>query len=218
MIYKKKKLLVLLGPAGSFSHLAAKKLRGTWKLKFVDNFQELFRAIEKGAYGLCPLRNKMLGEVPGVAIFFKKNKLKIIKKFHLRVSLVLAAKARIPFTGIRTVYVSKIAQRQCIQFLRRNFSRQGGRNFAAHSVSTSASFKKIVQLKGIKSLHSSAIGSEFGAKMYGLKILANDIQDEKNNWTEFWLISKNFRKNSNNSYEKKKNAHTIHDFFIFPKF
>lgn len=54
--------------------------------------------------------------------------------------------------------------------------------------STSGAIKKIVQLNRKMEDTSAAIGSEKAVKIYRLSILARNIQDSREDWTEFVLF------------------------------
>jgi len=50
---------------------------------------------------------------------------------------------------------------------------------------TGAAFKKVVQLKRLK---GAAIGASEGAMLHNLYALAANIQDDRDDWTEFALV------------------------------
>ena len=186
------KTIVLIGPAGSFSDYATeesvfiKKLTdGNFKKRYVVSVAAVFKRVRPGNYGLVPVRNKIIGKIPGAEKFFKKGKFKIIRRFRMPVKFVLAAKKRVKLREISRIFASPVARAQCKNFLHKNFQNV---HFERAAFSTSASYKKVVQLKLERARKWAAIGSEFGAKIYQLTILAKNIQDDPHDWTEFVLF------------------------------
>lgn len=179
------KKLVLLGPEGSFSSMAANRAGGRWERKYVHSFEVLFRAVKGTTFGLVPVRNKIVGKIPGVEKLLQKKPYCIVSKFRMPIRMVLAGKKKIPFDAIHSVFAAKVVKMQCEKFLKRNLD---GAKFFTGFTSSPLAFKKIVQLKGKKAYQSAAIGSEKSAKLLKLRILARNIQDDKKDWTEFILL------------------------------
>lgn len=179
---KKRYSLLLLGPAGSFSDYAARSRRIAGKKRFVASFAKIFASVRGKKLGLVPVRNKIIGEIPGIAGFFKKRKFSILRRFKIPVRFVLAARGKIPLGEISFVYASPVVRDQCKKFLKKYLPH-------AHCVSagdsSSSSFTKIVQLSAKKANQSAAIGSEFCAKKYKFQVLKRGIQDDPCDWTEF---------------------------------
>lgn len=200
------KILLLLGPEGSFSDEAAAfekqspacgKLSWRWRKKYVSSFSALFKNIRPGIYGLAPVKNKIMGSIKGTRNLFKRGDLKIISRFRMPIVFVLAALKKTDLKNVKKVYCSPIAKAQCGNFLKKNLARA---KVISKFDSTSMVFKKCVQQHGgrdkkwckLSPKHVeeiAVIGSKKAAKIYGLKILAQGIQDAKKNWTEFVLFT-----------------------------
>ncbi len=186
--YKKpagRKPLVLLGPEGSFSSIAAKRFSDRYTFIFVDTFGKVLKKLECGPCdALLPIRNKIFGPIDVVVEALKGNEFFVVKKFKIKISFVLAAPMKLVISDINALFVSKIALTQCSKWVEK-FIPQA----KAHTNidSTSEAFKKIVQLRKEK---AAAIGSLAAVKLYNFTVLAKNIQDEKDDWTEFVLISK----------------------------
>lgn len=184
-IYVRQKTLVLLGPAGSFSDAAANKLGKNWKKIYVSSIEKIFEAVRRRkAFGFVPVKNKIIGSVPKSEEGFKKmhGQLHILRRIKFPVRFVLAAKKKIPLKKIQKVYCPLVVADQCRKFLRKKLPHA---KLVTDVDSSSASYKKIVQLARFS---LAAIGSERGAKLYKLKILGRNIQDDPKDWTEFVLI------------------------------
>lgn len=179
------KTVVLLGPAGSFSDAAANKLGKKWKKVYVSSIGKIFEAVKRRkAFGFVPVRNKIIGSVQKSREEFKKirGQVQIIRRIKFPVRFVLATKKKIPLTHIQRVYCPLVVANQCGKFLKKNLPHV---EFATDFDSSSASYKKIVQLDGFL---AATIGSLAGAKLYKLKVLERNIQDDPKDWTEFILI------------------------------
>ncbi|GEM_PF-3181121 len=179
------KKLVLLGPDGSFSSIAADHLKGVWQRKYVRSFLALFRTVSSEVFGLVPVRNKIVGGIPGMEKFFKKKSYSVILRLRIPIQMVLAGKKKLNLDAIRGVFAAKVVKMQCEKFLKKNLE---DAKFSTNFTSSSLAFKKIVQLKGKKAYQSAVIGSEKSAKLFRLHVLARDIQDDKRDWTEFVLF------------------------------
>lgn len=182
--------LVLLGPAGSFSDIASQKLGAGFARHYVASFKDVFAFMKRGAHGLVPVRNKILGPIVPAVQHLKKGKFEILKKVRLPVSFVLAATAKAgsltkkgtKLENIKTVYCPEVVRQQCSKFIKKNLAHA---KFPRASEASTMSFKKIVQLGGNS---AATIGPERAAKIYKLKVLARKLEDQRNDWTEFWLI------------------------------
>lgn len=184
---KKNVQLALLGPAGSFSDEAAKKLGRNFAPVYCKSFRDVFNNVKSGMLGFLPVRNKIVGEIPETASFFRvpSADCTILKSFKYPISFVLAVSRKMHISQIRTLYTSPVVADQCRKFIHRYLPHV---RIFFHVDSSSDAIKKIVQLKPEEAEHSAAIGSEKAAKMYGLKVLERRIQDDPKDWTEFVLF------------------------------
>lgn len=200
--------LWLLGPAGSFSDIAADRLGWSGRRMYARSLRKLLRPapreVSSGVSILIPVRNGLIGAIPATASFLKKTKPPVLARFRVPVRMILVGRSKIPLSGIRTVYASPISAAQCKKFLKK---RLGQAAIRIGFLSTSSAIKKIVQLRGGAASSSAAIGSEKAAKMHGLRVLARNIQDVQNNWTEFVLFtgaSTNTRKKDSRRVRSRK--------------
>lgn len=192
---EKIEIAVVLGPRGSFSDRAAAFLK--IKARYTASFAEIFRSVAKAGLGIVPVRNKIIGEIKSTMRFFKRSsrsgvdKFKILKRFKMPVSFILAARPgrKTELENIKFIYCAKIANQQCKKYIVNLKKTNPAIKIITNFPSTSSAFKKIVQQKGGRAGESAAIGSQYAAKIYGLKILAKQIQDSKADWTEFVLFS-----------------------------
>ena len=180
----------MLGPNGSFSSLAVERLGDEFHPIFCDSFGEVFMRVKQGDLGFLPIRNKLVGKIAPVHAGFTKISVKFLRKFTMRVHFVFAAHKATKRRDITRIYTSLVARQQCEKFLKKSFPHV--RIFSS-SHSTSAAFKKVVQLSEKLPSKSAAIGSQKAASLYGLKVLCRDIQDSQDDWTEFALFKAKFK-------------------------
>lgn len=200
------KTLFLLGPAGSFSDVAADRFANrpsrseansllrpkgatlSFRKAYCASFQEVLQKTTKGGFGFLPVKNKIFGELKPVTSRLKagNRNYEIISYSRFPVRLVLMAQSKIDLPNIRYLYLSTFIRKQCVQFLKKylKYAKKIESN-----ASSSNMIKKVVQLKGERTKISATIGSEKAAKLFGLKVLKRNIQDDPKDWTEFVLFT-----------------------------
>lgn len=179
------KLVAIQGIHGSYSEEAARQMLGpTAGLIECDDFASTFETVisNRASRAVVPLRNKIVGEIEGVADLLMKNGLKILDEFELKIHHVLAGTASAEIDDVITVQSHREALKQCSRFLAANpqMKQLAGSD-------TATSIRRIVLED---SRENAAIGSERAALFYGAKILCEDVANEKDNWTTFGLIGK----------------------------
>lgn len=181
------KFLFLLGSAGSFSDVAAGRFAKSFRKRYCASFREVFQKTAQGGCGFLPVRNKIFGELRLVAARFKSRpqKYEVISHIRFPVRLALMAKHKIDLRDIKLLYVSVFIRKQCGKFLKKHL-KSAKKIMSAES--SSNVIKKVVQLKGKKAKISATIGSEKAAKLFNLKILKRNIQDDPKDWTDFVLF------------------------------
>ncbi len=171
------------------------------KIKSVNSFLELIEKVKKGDIGVIPVENSLIGNIFKNYELIWKNNLKIIYDYFLKIEHFLLAKNVKDIKEIEKVFSHPAALEQCVSFLKKNklkFENYIDTAKAAKFVSESS--EKI-----------AAIASKEAAKVYGLKILKENIQDSNNNYTRFLAISKDFDYLDliKNEKKKKKNEKII---------
>lgn len=134
-----------------------------------------------------PVQNKIFGKLRFIASQFKPRHKKYEVVLHVRfpIRLVLMAQKNTDLPNIKFLYMNIPIRKQCGKFLKKHLSRA---KKITSAESSSSVIKKVAQLKGKKAKISATIGSEKAAKLFGLKILKRNIQDDSKDWTEFVLF------------------------------
>jgi prephenate dehydratase len=171
------------GVSGSYSEEAVRVLFGE-NAEIVEcrDFAEAFAAVTLGAAdrAVVPVENKIVGEIVGPAQLLKDGAFRILESLSLRVQHVLAGTPDASVDQLESVRSHVEALRQCRKFL------------SSHpnltpiiGTDTASSVRRIVDEAEPS---RAAICSRRAAEIYGAKILRENIADDIDNWTTFYLI------------------------------
>ncbi|MBD5801131.1 P-protein [Azoarcus sp. Aa7] len=170
-----------LGPAGTFSESAARKhFGGAAALMPTAAIDDVFRAVEAGNadYGVVPVENSTEGAVGGALDLLLANPLKICGEVNLRVHQHLLSKAE-GIGAAKRLYSHAQSLAQCHEWLNRNLA-----HLSRVPVASNAEAARMAA----EDPESCAIAGEAAAELYGLNVLAANIEDDPNNTTRFVVI------------------------------
>lgn len=170
-----------LGPEGTFSQEAVVKhfgaATGSQPHATID---EVFRAVETGAagYGVVPVENSTEGAVGRTLDLLLNTSARICGEVMLpvRQNLMSVAPRR---DNISKVYSHTQSLAQCEQWLSRNLPQA-----ERIAVVSNAEAARLAS----KDRRAAAIASRTAATLYGLKLLARNIEDDPKNTTRFVVI------------------------------
>ncbi len=172
-----------LGPAGTFSHAAVGKHFGA----FVDalplaTIDEIFRAVESGQAdcAVVPVENSTEGAVGRTLDLMCTTDLLICGEVKLRIQQNLMSKAA-SLSGVTRIYSHAQSLAQCVHWLATHLP-----TVPRVAVSSNAEAARLAAAEG----GAAAIAGANAAEIYGLAILAPQIEDEPNNTTRFWVIGR----------------------------
>jgi len=171
--------IAYLGPPATFTHQAARqKFGASVEVHPVGTIADVFSAVENKTadYGVVPIENSTEGAVTHTFDQFTGTSLKICAEIYLPVSLCLLA--TVPKEKITRICSKQEALGQCRQWLSANLS---GIPFDA--VSSTALAAEMAS-EG----NCGAVASRLAADLYGLEIVAENIQDVSGNTTRFLVI------------------------------
>ena len=173
------------GVEGAYSQIACEKIFKSPFIMYFKNFDGVFNAIEQGLcqYGILPIENSTAGSVKKVYDLMIKHNFSIVRTFRMKVDHNLLANPGAKLADIKEVYSHEQAINQCSEFLKKLPGVQ------IIPVENTAVAAEMVQKSG--RMDVAAISSSSCEELYGLKSLADSIQDEGNNRTRFICISKN---------------------------
>lgn len=175
-----------LGPAFSFTHLAAIERFGEWSdLVPVSTIAAVFEEVNRGhaEYGLVPIENSTDGRVVDTLHMFTRLPLRICGEVLMSVHHNLLARCQ--RSEVTEVYSKPQALSQCRDWLSRNMPH--ARQIEVTSTSTAA------QLARDKH-GAAAVASRQAAVEYDLQIIAEKVEDNANNVTRFAVIGHDINK------------------------
>ena len=179
-----KKKIAIQGELGAYSHIAAVNLFGDTEIKTCTTFEETFKqAFSDQNYKiLIPIENSLAGRVADIHYLLPKYKLQIHGEHFQKVEHNLLCKPEASINDIKFVRSHAQAIGQCQNLInKRKFK-------PIISADTAGSAKDLAEGND-KSI--AAIASPLSAKIYNLKILEKNIEDEKGNVTRFLVMGKN---------------------------
>ena len=172
------------GVAGAYSHIAAKEVFPEAEYVACETFEQATKLVEDGSadYAVIPVENSNAGRISDVHFLLLKTSLSIRYEHFLRVEHQLLGLQNSDINCISSAISHPQALAQCSDFLEQ------------HNISTEA---KIDTAKSCKEIinsndkHKAAIASKLAAEIYGLKILASNIENSNNNTTRFLVMGTN---------------------------
>ena len=176
--------VAIQGISGSYSEEAARRLLGDdVRVLECADFDETFAAVRTGnaENAVVPVENKIVGEIRRPLDLLQAGGYRILDKLPLKVQHVLAGTPDAEIDRLVSVRSHVEALRQCRRFL------TGHSNLKQIiGADTASSIRRIVDQGNPV---NAAIGSRRAAELYGAKVLAEDIADDTDNWTTFYLIA-----------------------------
>ena len=172
------------GALGAFSQEAVRQLLGD-KVDVVPftKFEEVFRALSRGKieHAVIPIENTLAGSVHENYDHLLHFDVRIIGETNVRIVHHLIAPPGVRFKDIRKVYSHPVALNQCLRFFARNPKME-----STPFYDTAGSVKMVMEENGPD---GAAIGSEVAASIYGGSILRRSIEDDRRNFTRFFLLN-----------------------------
>jgi chorismate mutase / prephenate dehydratase len=172
--------IAYLGPEGTFTEAAALKHFGhSVKVRPLLAIDEVFREVEAGAahYGVVPIENSTEGAVTHTLDQFLNSPLQICGEVEMRIHHHLLSISVL--TEIKRLYAHQQALAQCREWLDAHL-----RGCERIPVSSNAEAAR----RAGKEAGSAAIAGERAREIYGLQVLASNIEDEPGNTTRFLVI------------------------------
>lgn len=181
-------LVAFQGERGSFSEEAIYKLLGR-RLRVLpcETFSATFESVTAGRakYCLVPIENTLAGSIYENFDLLLSNQLHIIGEVNLRIVHNLIAAPGTARKQVRQVYSHPVALAQCSRFFARNPQIE-----RMPFYDTAGSVKMITERQPEG---AAAIASRVAAEVYKARILATHLEDHRENYTRFLLLSKNAR-------------------------
>ena len=170
------------GSPGAYSHLAALEVYPDAEIIPCKTFDECFTRAEKDDQVkiMIPESNRITGNI-GIEYLIFKHRLNICAEHFHQIEHNLLGIIGSKIKDIKNVFSHQQALSQCSTFIKTNKIVENVRADTAGSA-------ELVSKKKNKS--EAAIASKLSAKIYGLDILASNIENEEKNATRFLIMSK----------------------------
>jgi prephenate dehydratase len=176
--------VAIQGERGSFSHEAAEQMLPRCTITPCTRSAEVFDRVQHAsvAAAVIPIENSLAGTVAEHADLLLTHEVFIQAEFLLRIVHNLIAAPGVKLNALRKVFSHPVALDQC-----RNFFRHHPRIEPVPFYDTAGSVKHVV---ANRLSDAAGIASRHAASEYSGKILQAGIEDDKRNYTRFFLIRK----------------------------
>ncbi|NBD94929.1 MAG: prephenate dehydratase [Gammaproteobacteria bacterium] len=170
------------GWPGANSDLACRQIRPELKTLPCPSFEDTIAAVHDGraALALIPIENSVAGRVADIHHLLPDSGLHIVAEHFQRVHHHLVGVTGTVLSDIRRVHSHVHALGQCKSLIRRL-----GVEPVVHADTAGAA--KMVAALGDPG--EAAIASHLAAEIYGLAILADNVEDERHNTTRFLIMA-----------------------------
>jgi prephenate dehydratase len=180
------KKIAFQGEPGANSHIACRQAYPEHEPVPCPTFEDAFAAVEAGEaeLGMIPIENSVAGRVADIHHLMPTSGLNIVAEWFLPVRHQLMAPKGTKLEDIRSVESHVMALGQC-----RNIIRKLGLKTIV-AADTAGSAREVAE-RGDKT--RAAIGSSLAAEIYGLDVLAENVEDESHNTTRFIVLAREAR-------------------------
>lgn len=181
----KRPKIAFQGEMGAFSQQAILQLAGPEARplpcpRFDQVFEQL--AARKADAAVIPIENTLHGSVHENYDLLLKHDVRIEAETKVRIVHNLVAAPGVAFGDLKEVYSHPVALNQCLSFFAANPGIQ-----PAPFYDTAGAARMVVEENR---RDAAAISSRLAAELYGGRILRRSIEDDRRNFTRFFLLSR----------------------------
>ena len=175
--------IVYQGSPGAYSHLAAERIYPKSEFIPCNTFEDCFKkCYEDEEYKtIIPVENSIAGRVADIQYLINKYKLQIYAEHFQEIKHNLMILSDNEMKNVKSVRSHSQAISQCQKLINLN-------KFEPIIAADTAGSAKYISEKKLK--NEAAIASELAAKIYNLKIVKKNIEDNKSNVTRFLIMGK----------------------------
>jgi prephenate dehydratase len=173
------------GELGAFSQRASENIFGPRIVPlpcvtFDDVFERVVR--RKADLAVIPIENSLAGSIHQNFDLLARHALEAVAETYVRIEHHLIVHRDAALSDIRQIYSHPVALAQCQKYLRRLKK--------VEKVSFYDTAGSVKHIKEQAMRNAAAIASADAARIYGLKILARGIEDNRENYTRFLALSR----------------------------
>jgi len=174
--------IAIQGELGSFSHEAAEAMLPRAVVLPCARSLEVFDRLKRASVdaAVIPIENSLAGSVAEHFDLLLSRDVHIVKEFRLRIVHNLIALPGTKLRDVRRVFSHPVALDQCRDLFAKNPKLK-----AEPFYDTAGSVKHVI---AERLTDTAAIASRRAAEVYGGRILKVGIEDDKKNFTRFFLI------------------------------
>lgn len=183
-------IITYLGPQGTFSELAAKKYVNSsaeMQLKAMATIYDAISAVQDDAADQCivPIENSVEGSISTTldVLAQTRSKLFIVREIDLYIEQQLIALPGVQAKDVQVIFSHPQPLAQCQEYLRKHYPK-------VKTYPTNSTADAVLRIKTDKLLTHAAIGSILLAEREGMKIIAKNIHDRRDNVTRFVVLSR----------------------------
>jgi len=175
--------IVYQGSPGAYSHLAAEKIYPKSEFISCNTFEDCFKNCYENEHykTIIPVENSIAGRVADIQYLINKYKLQIYAEHFQEIKHNLMILKDNEMKNVKAVRSHSQAISQCQKLIKSN-------KFEPIIAADTAGSAKYISEKKI--IDEAAIASELAAKIYNLKIIKKNIEDNSSNVTRFLIMGK----------------------------
>ena len=177
------RIIAYQGEPGANSHIACKDVFPDWETLPCATFEDAFIAIGNGAadLGMIPIENSLAGRVADIHALMPTADLQIVGEYFLPIHFQLMAIPGASLAGLRSVHSHVHALGQCRKLIRRL-------GLVPHVAGdTAGSAREVAEWRDPT---RASLAPRMAATIYGLDILAENVEDAAHNTTRFVILSR----------------------------
>ncbi len=178
-----RKTIVFQGEPGANSHIACQEAHPDHQPVPCATFEDALTALAAGEadLGMIPIENSIAGRVADIHHLLPQANLHIVGEHFLPIRFQLMAVKGATLSTIKSVESHIHALGQCRRFIHQH-------GLAAVIAGDTAGAARHVAEAG--DITRAALAPRLAAEIYGLEILAEDVEDEAHNTTRFVILAK----------------------------
>jgi prephenate dehydratase len=180
----KKPKIGFQGELGAFSQEAARQFLGdAVAVVPYQRFEDVFKSLDAGETdaSVIPIENTLHGSVHENYDHLLQYDVRIVAETNVRIVHNLIAADNVRFKDVRRVFSHPVALNQCLDFFHRH---PGIEKVTFYDTAGSVRMVINEQLAD-----AAAIASTVAAQIYGGRILKRSIEDDRRNFTRFFLLN-----------------------------
>ncbi|MFC7553807.1 prephenate dehydratase [Pseudoroseomonas wenyumeiae] len=176
-------VIAFQGMPGAYSDLACRAAYPGWTTLPCPSFEAAMAAVRDGRAELAmlPCENSLAGRVPDIHRLLPDSGLHVVGEHYERVEHCLLAHKGASLASIRRVHSHPMALGQVLNLIR-------DRKLEPVIEADTAGAAKL--LAEAHSLEDAAVASSLAGEIYGLDILARNVEDSADNTTRFYVMAR----------------------------